>query len=400
MKFNYQARTKEGKVKAGIVEASSKEGALILLQKYGLYVTFLEESQKPIYARELKFLKKASFRDLVLFSRQLSIMVSSKITLTESLKTIANQTENLDLREKVFNLSEQIEGGRSFSQAASAFPQLFSKFYIAMVKAGEASGKLAESLNYLADHLEREYELTSKLKGASVYPTLIIVFIFIVFNIMIFTVIPNLKMVLAETEAQTPPLTAAIMAFTEFLQKYAIFVFGAIAAALVGLFRYYKTEEGKRLFDKFFLKVPLFGALLKKVYLARLAENLSTLISAGIMINQALEITSEIVGNNTYQEAMFSISQDVRDGVPLSSAVSLFPENFPPIFVQMISVGEKTGTLDSSLINVSNFYRKESDRAIDSMLSILEPLLIIFLGGIVGGLMLAVLLPIYQTVTL
>jgi len=400
MKFNYQARTKEGKVKAGIVEASSKEGALILLQKYGLYVTFLEESQKPIYARELKFLKKASFRDLVLFSRQLSIMVSSKITLTESLKTIANQTENLDLREKVFNLSEQIEGGRSFSQAASAFPQLFSKFYIAMVKAGEASGKLAESLNYLADHLEREYELTSKLKGASVYPTLIIVFIFIVFNIMIFTVIPNLKMVLAETEAQTPPLTAAIMAFTEFLQKYAIFVFGAIAAALVGLFRYYKTEEGKRLFDKFFLKVPLFGALLKKVYLARLAENLSTLISAGIMINQALEITSEIVGNNTYQEAMFSISQDVRDGVPLSSAVSLFPENFPPIFVQMISVGEKTGTLDSSLINVSDFYRKESDKAIDSMLSILEPLLIIFLGGIVGGLMLAVLLPIYQTVTL
>jgi len=400
MKFNYQARTKEGKVKAGIVEASSKEGALILLQKYGLYVTFLEESQKPIYARELKFLKKASFRDLVLFSRQLSIMVSSKITLTESLKTIANQTENLDLREKVFNLSEQIEGGRSFSQAASAFPQLFSKFYIAMVKAGEASGKLAESLNYLADHLEREYELTSKLKGASVYPTLIIVFIFIVFNIMIFTVIPNLKMVLAETEAQTPPLTAAIMAFTEFLQKYAIFVFGAIAAALVGLFRYYKTEEGKRLFDKFFLKVPLFGALLKKVYLARLAENLSTLISAGIMINQALEITSEIVGNNTYQEAMFSISQDVRDGVPLSSAVSLFPENFPPIFVQMISVGEKTGTLDSSLIYVSDFYRKESDRAIDSMLSILEPLLIIFLGGIVGGLMLAVLLPIYQTVTL
>jgi len=396
MKFNYQARTKKGEIQAGVVEASSKEAAILLLQKYGLYITYLEEVKVPFYAWEVKIFKRISLRDIVLFSRQLSIMFSSRVSLVEALVTIASQTKNLEFRERILDLSREVEGGSAFSKALSRHPQIFSSFYISMVKSGETSGKLSESLSYLADHLEREYHLVSRLQGAMIYPSLVIMVASVVLLLMIFFVIPQLTKVFQEAGQPLPIVTQLVIGLSLFLRKWGFLFIGLLAGLVIFVLRYIKTLEGKENFDKISLRLPLIGDLLKMVYLSRLAENLSTLISGGLPIAQALETTGEVVGNTVYKEIIFLTRDEVRKGEPVSSVLRRYPEAFPPMFCQMTLVGEKTGTLEKTLLNVVDFYQKEVNMSIDNLLSILEPVLIIFLGVIVAGLMVSVLLPLYR----
>ena len=396
MKFNYQARTKKGEIQAGVVEASSKEAAILLLQKYGLYITYLEEVKVPFYAWEVKIFKRISSRDIVLFSRQLSIMFSSRVSLVEALVTIASQTKNLEFRERILDLSREVEGGSAFSKALSRHPQIFSSFYISMVKSGETSGKLSESLSYLADHLEREYHLVSRLQGAMIYPSLVIMVASVVLLLMIFFVIPQLTKVFQEAGQPLPIVTQLVIGLSLFLRKWGFLFIGLLAGLVIFVLRYIKTLEGKENFDKISLRLPLIGDLLKMVYLSRLAENLSTLISGGLPIAQALETTGEVVGNTVYKEIIFLTRDEVRKGEPVSSVLRRYPEAFPPMFCQMTLVGEKTGTLEKTLLNVVDFYQKEVNMSIDNLLSILEPVLIIFLGVIVAGLMVSVLLPLYR----
>ena len=397
MKFNYQARTKKGEIQSGTVEASSREAAIALLQKYGLYVTVLEEAEAPpIYARRIKFFERIPASDIVLFSRQLSILFKSKVPLVEALEVLAIQTKNPDFKEKIFKLAEDVEGGTALSGALSRHPKIFSSFYIAIVKAGEASGKLSEALSYLAEHLEREYRLISRIRGAMIYPAMVIIIAILVLFLMMFFVIPQLTPVLTEAGAELPAITKMIIGLSDFLKKWGWILILILIGLIIGLFRYYRTKEGKKFFDKSFLRLPLAGPLLKMIYLSRFAENLSTLISGGLPIAQALEITGRIVGNTTYKEIIFRARDEVRRGEPVSSVLGRSPENFPPVFTQMTLVGEKTGTLDKTLTDVADFYQKEVDRTVENLLSILEPALIVFLGLIVAGLMAAILLPLYR----
>jgi len=401
MKYNYQARTKKGEVQTGIVEASSREAAIVLLRKYGLYVTILEEATAlPIYAKRLKLFEGITRQDIVLFSRQLSIMFKSKVPLVESLNVLSSQTRNLDLKERILDLSEEVEGGTSFSGALSRHPEIFSSFYISMVKAGEVSGTLSESLEYLADHLEREYHLTSKIRGALLYPALIVVVVLLVITMMIFFVIPNLSEVLIGSGSELPTITKIVINSAAFLRKFGWVLGLVILLVIFAAFRYYRSQKGKKFFDGLFLKIPVIGPFLKTINLALFAENLSTLISGGLPIASALQTVGEIVGNSRYKEVIFEARDRVRKGETISSVLSAAPEVFPPVFVQMTLVGERTGTLDSTLMNIVNFYKKEIDRTIDNLLSILEPLLIVILGVVVAGLMLAILLPLYQMVAL
>ena len=397
MKFNYQARTKKGEIQAGVIETSSREAAVSILQKYGLYVTILEEVEEiPFYAKRIAFLERISRKDLVLFSRQLSIMFGSKVTLIESLRTLASQTKNSDFREKIIKISEEVEGGTALSSALSKYPQIFSPFYVAMVRSGEASGKLSEALSYLAEHLEREYHLFSRLMGAMIYPALIFFVVLMALALMIFFVIPQLTGVLKETQQELPAITQIALALTDFLRKWGLIFILILVILVLTLFRYYKTKAGKEFFDKSFLRFPLIGHFLKLIYLSRFAENLSTLISAGLPIAQCLEITAKIVGNSLYQEIIFQARDEVKRGEPISSVLARFPEAFPPVFTQMALVGERTGTLDKTLMNLVSFYQKETERTAENLLSVLEPLLIVFLGVVVGGLIAAFLLPLYQ----
>ena len=396
MKFNYQARTKKGEIQAGVVEASSKEAAILLLQKYGLYITYLERTEVPFYAREVEIFKRVSRRDIVLFSRQLSIMFASKVSLVEALSTIASQTKNLEFREIILDLSQEVEGGNAFSKALSRHPQIFSSFYISMVKSGEESGKLSESLAYLADHLEMEYYLISRIRGAMIYPSLVIMVTIVVLFLMMFFVIPQLTKVLQESSLPLPIVTRLVIGLSLFLRKWGFFFIGLLAVLIIFVLRYIATSSGKENLDKILLRLPIIGETLKMVYLSRFAENLSTLISGGLPIAQALQTTGEIVGNTVYQKIIFMTRDEVRRGEPISSVLRRYPEAFPPVFCQMTLVGEKTGTLEKTLLNIVYFYQKEVDRSIDNLLSILEPVLIVFLGVIVAGLMAAVLLPLYR----
>ena len=400
MKFNYQTRTKKGEIRSGQVEASSREAAASFLQKHGLYVTFLEEAIPPIYARRIKFFEKISQKDLVLFSRQLAIMFKSKVPLVESLRVLSQQTDNPDFKEKIMKISEEVEGGTALSNALENFPEVFSSFYIAMVKSGEVSGKLSEVLNYLADHLEREYHLTAKTKGALLYPSLIVFVVILVLLLMIFFVIPQLAEVLTTEKEALPWITMFVINSSTFVRDWGWALFIILVLFVAGFLKYYRTDRGQRFFDREFVKFPLLGPFFKMINVARFAENLSTLISGGLPIAQALETVGDIISNTAYKEVIFKMRDEVRKGVPISAVLSRNPDLFPPVFIQMVLVGEKTGTLDSTLMNIVDFYQKEIDRMIDNALSILEPVLILVLGLVVAGLMFSILMPLYKMIAL
>ena len=265
-----------------------------------------------------------------------------------------------------------------------------------MAKSGEASGTLAKSLEYLAEHLQREYELTSRVKGALVYPAFVVFVAFLVLFLMMFFVIPNMTKVLQDLGQQLPLLTRIVISMADFLRsKWWLFLL-FLALGGVFSFRYVKTKEGKRFLNSAFLKFPALGPVFSMVYLARFAENLSTLVGGGIPIVQALDITGNVVGNTVYQRIVHEARDEVKKGKNISEVLQKYPTEFPPIFTQMVLVGEKSGTLDTSLLNIVGFYQKEVARTVDSFLSLIEPLLIVVLGLMVGGLMAAVLLPLYQ----
>ena len=397
MKFNYQARIKTGEVQSGVIEASSRETALDLLQKSQLFVTALEEAgSQSFYVKKIKLFDRVSAKELVAFSRQLALMFKAKIPLSQSLRTLAEQTKNRSFKEKILMISDEIEAGAPFSQALSRFPKLFSSFFVNMVKSGEASGTLTESLNYLADHLEREYHLFSKLKGALVYPALILVVSVGVLLMMMFFVIPNLAKVLTETGQELPVATRIVIALSNFLRHSGWILFTLIAIAVFFVSRWFGTTDGRKFKDRLVLRIPLVKTFLKMIFVSRFAENLSTLISGGLPITQSLEITGDVVGNSLYKERIEKIKEEVKEGRKVSGILAEYPEEFPALLTQMVIIGEKTGTLDQSLMNVVDFYRKEVDLSMESLLSLLEPIMIIFLGLTVAGLMGSVLLPLYK----
>lgn len=398
MRFLYQARTKEGDVKSGVIEASSKEVALDLLQKLGFFVTYLEEEKPPLFAKEVRVFQRISFRDLVLFSRQFSMMLNSKIPIVETLSTLAAQTTNLELKEIIFDISEEVEAGSSLSKAFSRYQKVFSPFFIAIIKAGEAAGKLSDSLNYLADHLEREYNLRSKVSGALIYPFFVLIIFLAIGIFAVFSVLPSFEQILAESGAEMPLITKIVLSLSRFLRQYFIFILLALALPIALSYFYSKTEEGKKNFDRISLKIPIFGQISKYSLISRFSENFSTLTTAGIMITEALEIIEGIVGNKIYQDAISHIKEGVKKGTPISSISILYPEIFPPLFNQMVLVGEKTGNLDQCLLTLANFYQKEAERGVENFMRLLEPLLIVFLGVAIGGLMAAVIIPLYRVI--
>ena len=322
-------------------------------------------------------------------------MFGANVSLVEALRTLASQMRNPVFKEKIIKISEDIEAGSALSAAFSKYPKIFSSFYIAMVRAGEAAGKLSDSLNYLAEHMQKEYELKARIKGAMIYPSLIVFVAVSVVIFMVFFVVPMFKEIFASSEQELPFITKAVIAFSDFVKKWGLILLLATVFLIAASVRYLKSKEGKKKMDEFMLKAPVLGSFLKMVYLTRFAENLSTLISGGLPIARALEITADIVGNSVYKKTILEARDGVRKGEPISLTLSNSPEIFTPVFIQMTLVGERTGSLEKTLLNVVNFYQKEVDRTVENLISVLEPALIVFLAVIVGGIILSVLLPLY-----
>ena len=397
MKFKYWSRTEGGKVQTGIIDAFSKEAAIDVLKSNGLFITGIEETESgPIWTKQIKLFERISAMDLVMFSRQLSVMFTSGVPLSEALTAIANQTKKAKLKDNILKLAQKIEGGTSFSKALSLFPEMFSNFYVAVIKAGEVSGTMGKSLIYLADHLEKDYNFRSKVKGAMIYPALVIVSVIGVFILMTVFIMPQLVEILEGSNVEPPTVTKIAIGLSNFMQHYWMLLIGLIAGLIIGIRVYSKTEEGKSIFDNLYLKIPWVGTFLKKIYLTQFSENLSTLIAGGLPIAQSLEVSGKIVGNDVYQKIILEARDKVTKGESITAVFSGYPEIFSSLFCQMVFVGEKTGHLDTTLTTVAGFYSAEINRITENLVNILEPVLIVVLGLMVGGLMGAVIIPLYQ----
>ena len=396
MKFNYQARTKDGKVETGVIEASTRRAAIDVLHQNDLFPTAIKELSSSNFFLRLNYFQGIPLKEVVLFSRELATMLDSKVPLAEALDSLGHQTKNLDFQEKIYKLSVAIRGGSTFSKALSAYPKVFSSFYINMVKSGEASGNLSEVLDRVSIHLEKDYELRSKALGAMMYPAIVFIVFILVFIVLMVFVIPNLTEVLAAGGKELPLMTKMVVALSNFFKQWWIAVIGFFVVLFFSLKRYLQTGEGKRLFDRASLHLPIVGGFLKNLYLARFAENFSVLITAGIPIAQALEITADLIDNTVYRDIIIESRNRVIKGEPFSSVLDRFPEYIPSLFVQMASVGERTGRISTTLMNIVRFYQKEIDAFVGGLSSILEPVLIIGLALMVGFLVAAVVLPLYQ----
>jgi len=397
MKFNYQARTKEGEIQTGTIEAGSHEAAVKILQQHGLVVVFLEAiSEVPFYARSLKFLQKVKTKELVMFYRQLSILFEANTPLLKSLKAVAEQIRNPYFKEILFEIESDVRGGENLSGALAKHKKVFSPFYINVIQSGEATGKLDQILKYLADHAENEFLLTQKVKGAFTYPIFILSAFFIIAVIMMVYVVPQLTSILLETGQELPLTTKILIGTSNLLRSWlwllALIIFGGGYA----LSRYLKTSKGKENWDKLKLRLPILGEIFRKIYLARFSENFSTLLKGGLPIIEALKISSQVIGNTVYSNLIKEAIEEVKRGGNISSAFERHKKNVPPAVIQMLKVGEQTAKLDSILERLSGFYQKEVDRVVGNMTQLIEPALIILLGGAVAFLVASILMPIYN----
>jgi type IV pilus assembly protein PilC len=396
MKFKYQAKNEKGELQVGTVEASSEEAAIATLQAYKLVVISVTPLMEvSALFRNIKFFQKVKGKDLVIFSRQLATLIEAKITLLEALKTLQKQTSNAYFREIIFEMANDVEGGHSFSYALKKHPKVFSEFYVNLVKAGEVSGNLQESLIYLAEHTEKQYDLENKIKGAMAYPAFILVAFLAIGTIVLIYVIPNLIVILEESGQELPFTTKLLISSSKFLKSFGwlLIIFGIMAA--IGMKQYTRASEGKKNWDKFLLKVPIIGELVRQICLIRFSENLSTLIKGGVPIVRSLQITGAVIGNEVFREITFEAAEKVKSGVSIAEVLG-DNEEIPPIVVQMISIGERSGRLDSILDNIARFYSREVNNVVENLSTLIEPILIVIMGIGVGILVSAVLLPIYS----
>jgi type IV pilus assembly protein PilC len=397
MKFSYKARTKEGKIETGIIEASSKEAAAVLLQKYNIFVTSLkEEVEKKNFFKNIKFETKVSRKELAIFSRQLAVMLESRVPVVQSLSSLAVQATKVHFKEKLSEISSLVEEGISLSEALSRFPETFDNFFINLIKSGEISGKLSSTLYYISDHLEREHDIISQVRQAMIYPIFTISILFIVINVIVIFLLPRVRELILDASSAPAPSTIFILHVYAFLGNYWWVFLAAFFLLVSFMVFYFRTKNGKKTYDQLSLRMPLIGNILRKVFLTRFCGNVSTLMAAGISINNTLKITGNTVNNDVYKKIITEIEEKVSEGEKISSVLVRHQYYFPPFVIQMIKVGEETGKLEKTLTEVVDFYDKEIKRSIDLFLALLEPILIVVLGVVVGLLAISVFAPLYD----
>jgi len=403
MKFTYKAKDSKGATRSGEFEAASKDAVLEVLSSNGLFPLEVREvggvERGAVMNRKITLFDRVSMKDVAMFSRQLAIMIDSNVPPAEAIEALGDQTRNSSFKEKIYKIAGDVREGTPLSKALAKYPNIFGVFYVNMVKSGEVSGNLPKILEKVADHLENEYAIRSKILGAMIYPAVIMVVFVVIFAVLMIFVVPGLVEVLRGTGQELPIATKIVIGASDFMVVY-WYIMLVVVLGLVGGFIYFsKTAFGKDLLDRISLKIPVIGPFLKNLYLARFAENFSTLISAGIPINEALEVVADLLGNNVYRDALLDARDRVVKGESVSHVFSQQKGIISPLFVQMAAVGEQTGRLDSSLLNVVRFYNRETSIFVDSVSSLIEPLLIIGLAVMVGGLVAAVILPIYKIST-
>lgn len=396
MLFKYKIIDTEGKEQSGQIEAQDSNQAVSSLQKRGfIVISVVPETEKTFLEKNLPFFSRIPMKDVVIMSRQTAALFEAQVSAVKVFNLLSENLDNKSLRIILQSVSQDIQSGISISGAMSKYPEAFSNFYVNMIKAGEESGKLTETFNFLADYLERSYELNNKTRNALIYPAFVILTFIVVMVLMLVMVIPRLSAILIESGQKIPFYTKVVIALSDFFVQYGIFILLLVAVGAIFAWRSARTEKGKFRMDSLKIGLPYFGLLYRKIYLSRIADNMDTMLSAGIPIVRALEISSDVVDNKVYEAIIDETLQEVKGGNSISGAFSKHPE-MPPIMVQMVKVGEETGSLGSILKTLARFYRREVDTTVDTLIGLIEPAMIILLGLGVGFLLTSILVPIYN----
>lgn len=399
MIFSYKAITQDGQEKKGTIEVATEDMAIIALQRRGLVVASLEEVDEnqgsSFFNYKVTFLESVSAKDIVMLSRQVATLFDANVSVLKAFRMLATESEKSIIRNNLTLLSDDIQGGLSISESMAKRPVLFSSFYVNMVKAGEESGKLSDTFMSLADQIERSYELTSKARGAMIYPAFVIGTFVVVMILMLTMVIPKLAGILEESGQAVPIYTQIVLGMSKFLVDYGLFFLILLVGIIVYLWKFKFKSEGGVYLDRLKLSIPYVRDLFQKLYLSRISDNMDTMLSSGISMVHSLEISASVVDSKVYEEILNKTAEDVRGGVPLSDALYKY-EEMPNMMIQMIRVGEETGKLAPILKTVARFYRREVNTAVDTLVSLIEPIMIVALGLGVGILLASVLVPIYN----
>jgi type IV pilus assembly protein PilC len=392
--FQWKGKNRYGDVVGGVRVARSVDDLTKALQREQISVSDISAAKKKI---EIPFLQrqKVKLKDLAIYGRQLSVLIDAELPLIQSLNILAEQTKNKYFKTVIQDIRADVEAGSTLNQAKRKFPNVFDDLYCNLVASGEQSGSLDIMLRRLAEYLEKIVRLRAQVRQAMIYPSAVLSFAIIVCIFMLWKVIPVFAGIFLELGAELPFLTSMVLSLSIFIQKYILFIAIGLVALVFGIRYWRRTVPGRRITDKFMLRMPLFGKLLEKVGLSRVTRTLSTLLSGGVPMLESMKITSSTSGNVIVEDFIMQARSMVAEGTSLRDALKE-KGRFPFMMIQMVGVGEATGTLDEMLSKLADFYDEEVEYSVANLLSILEPILLIFVGLIVGSLVVSMYLPIFD----
>jgi len=398
MLFTYKATDASGRAVNGSIEAMNIEVAITALQRRSFIISAITPARSAsIFRRDLSFWRRIKGGDVVILSRQISTLFEAQVSAMRIFRLLASETDHPMLKEALISISDDLQGGSSISQAMEKHPEAFSNFYVNMVRSGEEAGKLDEIFGFLADYLERTFEVTSKVRSALVYPIFVIITFIGVMVLMLTTVIPSISSILTESGREIPIYTKIVLGMSYFFTAYGWFLLVFLIIAGLVVWRFSKTRNGRYTLSELKIRLPYIGNLYRKFYLSRIADNMHTQLSAAIPIVRVLEITGDVVDNAVFEKALALAAEEVKGGSSIADALSKSPV-IPGIMIQMIKVGEESGEIGNILNTLARFYRREVTNAVDTLVSLIEPALIVMLGLGVGFLLASVLIPIYDLV--
>jgi len=394
-KFNWEAKTRAGALQKGVMEATSESVVEAQLKKFGFSSINIKSEKKAFQLPGFGGGVKVDTKDLVVFTRQFATMIDSGLPLVQCLDILASQQLNKSFKAALYNIKEAVESGSTFADALGKHPKIFDQLYVNLIAAGEVGGILDTILNRLAAYIEKALKLKKQVKGAMVYPATIISIAVVVIGVILVFVIPTFAKMFADFGGTLPMPTLIVISISNFLQKYILVIIAVFYGIKVAIGKYYATPAGRKLMDRLFLKLPVVGVLIRKVSVAKFTRTLGTMISSGVPIMDGLEIVAKTAGNKIVEEAIYKVRQAISEGKTMAEPLGESGV-FPPMVVQMISVGEATGAMDTMLNKVADFYDDEVDDAVGNLTAMMEPLLMLFLGVTVGGLVVAMYLPIFK----
>jgi len=395
--FSYTAIDAEGAERQGTIDAINIDVAIAALQRRSLVISAIhpvEEKSSALLSR-ISLFDRVTNADIVIISRQMTTLFEAQVSALRAFRLLATEARTPKLGAKLLEIANDIQNGSTISNALSRHPDVFSPFYVNMVKVGEESGKLDETFTFLSDYLDRNYEITQKARNALIYPAFIMLTFVVVMGIMLTVVIPNLADILNEVGQDVPIYTRIVIGISEFLSTHILLLSILLVGSGIFLVRFGATPAGKETYSRARMQVPVVGGIYKKLYLSRIADNLSTMLRSGIQMLNSLEITANVVGDVTYEKILKAAATDVKSGLPVSEALRKHPE-VPGIVVAMLKIGEETGNTSHVLDTMGKFYRREVNHSVDTLVSLIEPIMIVALALGVAVLLASVLIPIYN----